>query len=346
MLRQVQRKMKKTMMAANLHGAGDLRYEEVPMPVCGPDEVLLAVRFCGICGSDVPRVLSKGTYHFPTIPGHEFSGVIQYDPRQELTGKRVAVYPLIPCRKCDMCQKELYELCRDYDYYGSRRDGGYAEYLAVRRWNVVPLPDAVSFEEGAMCEPVSVAHHAVSRLYLQPGDRVLISGAGPIGLLAAQWMRAFGASEIYLFDIVPEKIAFARQMGFEAYRDGVEVDAVLEGTGFSDALARCLEAVRHHGSVVLMGNPSRAVELSQKTYWCILRKELNVTGTWNSGFNSRMNDWTASLEAMAEKRIRATELISHFYPLSQCNEAFSMIAGRREFYNRVMFRIGEAPAHP
>lgn len=333
--------MEKTMMAANLHAVGDLRYEAVPMPVCGADEVLISVKFCGICGSDIPRVLSKGTYHFPTIPGHEFSGVVAYDPQNELNGKRVAVYPLIPCRKCDMCQKEHYELCHDYDYYGSRRDGGYAEYLAVKRWNLVPLPNEVSFEEGAMCEPVSVAHHAVSRLHLKAGDTALISGAGPIGLLAAQWMKAYGATKVYLFDIVPEKIEFAKKMGFDEYKDGITVDAALEGTGYADALSRCLEAVKHHGNMVLMGNPARSVELSQQAYWCILRKELNVTGTWNSSFGTQANDWKASVDAMASKNIQAKPLISHIYPLSRCNEAFEMIASRREFCNRVMFRIGE-----
>jgi len=333
--------MEKIMMAANLYGIGDLRYEEVPMPQCSEDEVLVSVKFCGICGSDIQRVFKSGAYYYPIILGHEFSGIVRYDPKNELTGKRVAVYPLIPCRHCVMCGQELYELCSDYDYYGSRRNGGYAEYIAVKRWNLVFLPDEVSYEEGAMCEPVSVAHHAVSRLEIKQGDSVVISGAGPIGLIAAQWMKAFGAAKVFLFDIVPEKIEFAVKMGFEEYKDGIEVDAALEGTGYTDALSRCLEAVKRHGNVVLMGNPARSVELSQETYWCILRKELNVTGSWNSSFSPHVNDWNAALKAMAGKEIQVMPLISHIYPLARCNDAFRMLADNSEFHNRVMFRIGE-----
>lgn len=333
--------MQKKMMAANLHGIGDLRYEEVPVPECAGDEVLVAVKYCGICGSDVGRVLKSGTYHFPTIPGHEFSGVVEYDPRGEVTGRPVSVFPLIPCMECDMCKQEAYALCRHYDYYGSRRDGGYAEYIAVKRWNLVFLPDGLSLEEGAMCEPASVAHSAVSRLGIQKGEAVLISGAGPIGLLAAQWARIYGAGQVYLFDIAPDKMGYAKSMGFLEYADGVTVDCALEGTGYGDALARCLGAVRARGRMVLMGNPARAVELSQDAYWCILRKELTLMGTWNSEFSSRQNDWAASVAAMAEGKLNVKAAISHVFPLSACNEAFQTLTDRNTFTNRVLFKIGD-----
>ena len=141
----------KTMHAAVLHAVGDLRYEEVAFPAVAEDEVLVKVKNCGICGSDVGRVLAHGTYHFPTIPGHEFSGEVVFDAENKLTGKRVAVFPLLPCFSCENCKEERYANCTNYNYYGSRCDGGYAEYIAVKRFNLVELPDAVSFEEGAMC---------------------------------------------------------------------------------------------------------------------------------------------------------------------------------------------------
>jgi len=120
------------MKSANLHAIGDLRYEEVKVPVCKEDEVFVKIKNCGICGSDIGRVLDHGTYHFPTIPGHEFSGQVIYDPEGNLEGKRVAIFPLLPCFSCDMCKEERYAQCRDYDYYGSRRNGAFAEYIAVR----------------------------------------------------------------------------------------------------------------------------------------------------------------------------------------------------------------------
>ena len=97
----------KTMKCANLHGISDLRYEDIPVPECGEGEVLVKVQSCGICGSDIPRVYTKGTYHFPTVIGHEFAGQVVYDPKNQLTGKAVAVFPLLPCFTCESCKKEL-----------------------------------------------------------------------------------------------------------------------------------------------------------------------------------------------------------------------------------------------
>lgn len=329
--------MKRTMMAANLHAPGDLRYEEVPMPVCAEDEVLLQIHYCGICGSDIPRVLTKGTYHFPTIPGHEFSGVVVYDPQGKLNGTHATVFPMLPCGTCAMCREKVYELCENYDYYGSRRDGGFAEYLAVKRWNIVPLPQEIPLLDGSLCEPLAVAHHAAARLLVAKGDHVLISGAGPIGLLVGRWLRAMGAETVYFFDILPEKIDYARKLGFSEY-DGSLVDSALEGTGFSDALGKCLKAVKPQGRLVLMGNPSREVTLSQDIYWQILRKELTVTGTWNSSYRSDRDDWAASVEALRTGTVQSAPVISHVFPLHQVEEAFKVLKDRSQFKNRIVLK--------
>ena len=321
---------------ANLHGINDLRYEDAAILECSNDEVILKIKSCGICGSDIPRVFSKGTYHFPTVIGHEFAGEIAFDPDGKLTGKRAAVFPLIPCFKCESCKKGNYATCENYDYYGSRRDGGMSEYLAVKKWNLVFMPDSLSFDEAAMCEPVSVGRHAVSKLKIHEGDTLLISGAGPIGIIAGQWAKSFGAKDVYFFDIDERKTRFAKKFGFKEYKDGIKVSAVLEGTGFSDAIARCLEAVEPSGRIVLMGNPSGDVNLPQKIYWHILRKELCVLGTWNSSYNERINDWKESLSAMDEKKIDVTPLITHRFPLCECNKAFEMMKNKTEFYNKVM----------
>ena len=127
------------MKAYNLHAKNDLRYEEVEYPECPSGWSIVKVRYAGICSSDIPRVFTKGTYHFPTIPGHEFSGVVDKvaDKTDEhLVGKKVGIFPLIPCRKCEQCKTGHYEMCSNYDYVGSRRDGGFAEYVAVPVWNL------------------------------------------------------------------------------------------------------------------------------------------------------------------------------------------------------------------
>ena len=331
--------MKKYAKAANLHAVCDLRYEDVPIKECENEEVLIKVKSCGICGSDIGRVFKKGTYHFPTVIGHEFAGEVVYDPQNELTGKKAAVFPLLPCFECDSCKEESYATCENYNYYGSRCDGGMSEYIPVKRWNVLVMPDGLSYDEGAMCEPVSVGRHAVFKLDIQKGDNVFISGAGPIGLIAGQWAKMFGAENVYYIDIDEKKTEFAKTLGFLCYEDGVRIDCAIEGTGHSDALAECLKAVKPHGRVVFMGNPVGEITLSQNTYWHILRKELKVSGTWNSSYNDMQNDWKESLKAMSERAINVKKLITHKFPLSKCNEAFEMMKDRTEFYNKVILNM-------
>lgn len=326
-----------TMKAAVLHDIGDLRVEEVPVPVCGEDEVLVRVRRCGICGSDIPRIFTKGTYHFPTIPGHEFAGEVVASPTGEHVGERVCVFPLLPCGQCAPCRQEEYALCEHYDYYGSRRDGGLAEYIAVKTFNLVPLPDTVSFDEAALCEPCAVALHALRRAGVGQGDRVVILGAGPIGLLAAQAATMYGAASVALVDIDPQKLAFARSLGFEIYQeDQPPADVVIEGTGAAAALANGLAIVRRGGTVLCMGNPAGGMALGQNDYWHILRKELTLKGTWNSHYAHDQNDWRDAIDALAAGRIRAAALITQHVPLGDCVTMLERMRDRAEFYVKVM----------
>ena len=331
--------MKNEMKVLNLRAVGDLRLETLPMPVCEEDEVLVRIACCGVCGSDIPRVFEKGTYHFPTVIGHEFSGTVVHDPKGELTDRRVAVFPLLPCFACESCQKQNYALCSHYDYYGSRRDGGMAEYLAVKRFNILPLPDSVSLAAGAMCEPSAVALHAIRKLGDLEGKALLISGAGPIGMLAAMWARSRGARAVYFFDLDARKIEAAKKEGFYEYEDGVSVDAVIEGTGASAALARCLGALKPFGEIVLMGNPSRGIELTQAEYWLILRKELRLYGTWNSSFGETQNDWRDAICGMSDGTIRPESLITHRFGMEAYREAFALMRERKEFFQKVMLEV-------
>jgi L-iditol 2-dehydrogenase len=318
------------------------------------DEVLIEIKASGICGSDIPRVFEKGTYHFPTIPGHEFAGVIIDAAQQDrdLIGKRAAVFPLIPCRKCEACQIGEYPLCSDYDYYGSRRDGAFAEYIAVKKWNLVLLPDSVSFEHAAMCEPCAVAIHALSRAGISLGDNVAIFGAGTIGILAAQIARGWGADKVILVDVDETKLNFARDLGFTYTVDSKKndsseyiysvtglkgADMALEAAGVSAALECSLKSVKPFGKIVLMGNPAGKMELSQKGYWEILRKQLTLKGTWNSSYTDFKNDWQLAVSCMERGILQLEKLITHRFPLSDYGRAFELARQKSEFYVKIMF---------
>ncbi len=212
------------MKAWVLQGIDSLVLKEVPVPALGSGEVLVAVRAAGICGSDIPRVYRTGAHRHPLIPGHEFSGeVVELGENVDRSwlGKRVGVFPLIPCRSCEPCRRKQYEMCRNYDYLGSRRDGGFAEYVAVPVWNLLTLPQSVSYEEAAMLEPMAVAVHAMRRMLSESdiwisenGKRagfageaeaekkagnisVAVCGLGTIGLLLLMFLKEAGIREVY-----------------------------------------------------------------------------------------------------------------------------------------------------
>lgn len=328
----------KVMNAAVLHAVGDLRYEQVPVPEVLEDEVLIKIKACGVCGSDIPRVFTKGTYHFPTIPGHEFAGEIVESNDPALLGRRTAVFPLLPCHQCPPCQVGEFANCLHYDYYGSRRDGAFAEYIAVKKANLILAPDTLSYECAAMCEPGAVARAAIRHMNVALGDLVVIYGAGPIGLIAAQWAKRAGAGLVRVVDISEEKLAFAAKFGFESYdpeKDGA-ADAALEGTGASAALNNAIRALKAHGKLVLMGNPMGDMNIKSDVYSQILRKELHITGTWNSSYNDQINDWKETVAAMSDGSIQYEPLITHRFPLAQCNEALEMMRDKKEFFTKVM----------
>ncbi len=347
--------MKQTMMANVLHGVGDLRYEEVPVPALKPGEVLVKVRAAGICGSDIPRVFVNGTYHFPTIPGHEFAGEVVAtapDVDDSLVGLRAAVFPLIPCMACSSCREGKYEMCRHYNYLGSRCDGAFAEYVAAPAWNLAPLPANVSFEQAAMCEPIAVALHALRHTNLKLGDRVVIYGPGTIGGLIAQWCRAAGATEVLLVGNSASNFDTAKALGFEKLlnsdkadpvewvlqqTDGMGADLAVEAVGCAATFCSCLLSARPGGSVLAVGNPHGDYLLPRDAYWQILRKQLTVHGTWNSGFDSSdKNDWRTVLAALSAGQINADALITHRFDLKGLADGLALMRDAAEPFNKVM----------
>ena len=177
------------MKACVLEGIGQLKYKDVEIPVMKKGEVLVNVKACGICSSDIPRIFTTGTYHFPTIPGHEFCGQIvdaAEDVDKSYIGKRAVIFPLLPCGECpSRCKEKEYARCDNYNYFGSRCDGGMAEYISVPLWNIVTFSDDIPYNTAALTEPMAVARHATRRADINNDKRVLVMGNGTIGLLAA-----------------------------------------------------------------------------------------------------------------------------------------------------------------
>lgn len=346
------------MNALVLHGIDDLRYEQVEKPEPKTGEVRVRIGYCGVCGSDIPRCFVKGTYHFPTIPGHEFAGTI--DSLGEgvtgfSVGQSVAVFPLLWCGKCEACKRKAYAQCSDYDYLGSRSDGAFADYVVAPTQNLIPVPKGVSLREAAMAEPAAVARHAVQRAgTMNPGESVAIFGAGPIGLLVAQWARAAGG-DVMLVDIVPEKLEQARTLGFnkvfnsktgnpvewiESQTAGEGASVCIEAAGVPITLIQACKAVARAGRLVLMGNPSGDVTLPASTISQLMRREVCLLGTWNSFYDpaASSDDWRESLAAMADGRLQADRLVTHDVPFSEGIGALEMMRDQSAFFSKVMLR--------
>ncbi|RKM54422.1 galactitol-1-phosphate 5-dehydrogenase [Butyrivibrio sp. X503] len=240
------------MKAQVLYDIGEISYADVEKPVPRANEALVKVRACGICGSDIPRIYKTGAHNMPLIPGHEFSGTVEEcETAPELVGKRVGIFPLKPCMECAQCKNKHYEMCSNYDYLGSRCDGGFAEYVAVPTWNLLPIPDEITDSEAAMLEPMCVAVHAMRKAGLEicsgagtqqctpiPSDAnksIFICGLGTIGLLLAMFLKDAGYRNVYCIynkGIQLEKLV---DMGFALsnlwdYREGDPADFVREKT--------------------------------------------------------------------------------------------------------------------
>lgn len=344
------------MKAHVLEGINKLEYKDIPTPSIQNGEVLVRVRAAGICGSDIPRIFQTGTYHFPTIPGHEFAGEVveATDKDGELwKGKRVGVFPLIPCKKCPNCLKKKYEMCSNYNYLGSRCDGGFAEYVAVPTWNLIELPDQVSFEEAALFEPASVALHAVRQLDLTGVKSVAILGLGTIGILIAEWLHILGVNQVIATGHHEEhgelmkKVASNDYIYIDANNTKVDeeilriteagVDAVFDCVGSSDSLADAISCVAASGQIIEVGNPKADVSLEKNTYWKILRKQLIVKGTWNSSFtHDGEDDWNWVKNHCQSKALNLKDLITHSFPFEQLEDGLEVMRNREVYNNKVM----------
>lgn len=329
------------MKAYVLHQIQDLQYDEVLMPDCPSGWAIVKVKAAGICSSDIPRIFSKGTYHFPTIPGHEFSGIVEKVGSiadVDLVGKHVGVFPLIPCKECEQCKQKRYEMCSHYDYIGSRRDGAFAEYVAAPVWNLIPLDKSISFTAAAMLEPLSVALHAVKQGNLKEGMNVGIIGTGMIGIAAGLWAKKMKALDIHIIGRSEDKKQIVEKCGLTYWmQSGGEYDFVIEAVGTPMAIDSAISMVKPGGTLVLMGNPSGDILLKQDIYWRILRKQLHLHGTWNSAYDGlNPSDWTEAIAALECKEMNVLPLVTHVFTQDHLKDGLELMRNKKEAYCKVM----------
>lgn len=369
------------MKAYVLHNVSDIRLENIEIPTLKADEVLVEVKAVGICGSDIPRIYKTGAHIHPIVPGHEFSGIIvdcgdlateiyknkcygkdennkskeeNSKGKEKLIGKRVGVFPLIPCGNCIPCKKKKYEMCRNYNYLGSRCNGGFAEYVAVPVNNVIELPNEVSFEEAAMLEPMAVAVHAIRRSDIREDSKVVVCGLGTIGLLIVMFLKEFGIENILVIGNKDYQKECVKKLGIDdsCYydnrdleakdwifnnTDGNGVDIFFECIGKNESISMAVDMMAPSGEIVFVGNPYSDITFEKQVYWKILRNQLKINGSWNSSFtNEPDDDWHYVIERLKSGKISPSEFISHKYSMEGLIKGFEIMRDKSEDYVKIM----------
>lgn len=332
------------MKAGVVHAKEDIRYEEIEQPVLEAGKVLIKVKYTGICGSDIPRVNGDACHYFPNVLGHEFSGVIEKTGEgvtKVKAGDHVAGVPLVPCMKCEDCQKGNYSLCRKYSFIGSREYGSFAEYVAVPESNAVKYDSSISFEQAAFFEPATVALHGLKRLNYEGGKTVAILGGGTIGMFTLQWAKIFGAKKVVVFDIAKERLELGKSLGADAgintleadfmeqamnVTDGKGFDYVYETAGNTSTIKMAFGLAGNKGGICLIGTPTKKIEFSVEEWENLNRKEIILTGSWMS-YSAPFpgEEWNACAHYFKTGELKIEpSFIYKIMPLSQIKGAFSM----------------------
>jgi L-idonate 5-dehydrogenase len=324
-----------------IHGRRDLRVDELPVPEPGPGQALVAVRYGGVCGSDLHYWRHGGVGDFrlrePMVLGHEVAGtVVAYGAGADgpAPGTAVAVHPATPCGSCPECAQGRRNVCRDTRYLGSaarfpHAQGGFATLLVVPAGQLRRLPDGLEPRRAALAEPLSVALHAVRRAGDVAGRHVLVSGAGPIGCLVVAAAKAAGAARVTVTDLLPQALRYASAVGADAVVRAddpddagrpAEVDVAVEASGAAAGLGTCVRLVRRGGTVVQLGMlPPGQTPFAGNL---VVSREIELRGSFR--FDTEFDDALRLLAAEPG----FDELISTVVPVQDAEAAFALAADR------------------
>ncbi|MDO3677806.1 NAD(P)-dependent alcohol dehydrogenase [Paenibacillus ehimensis] len=348
---------KQMMKAAVLDRPLSIEVRDVPVPEPRPDEALVKVHCIGICGSDVHYYehgrIGRYEVKQPIILGHEVAGTVVKvgsAVTNVAVGDRVAVEPGVTCGRCDYCKSGRYNLCPDVVFMATPPvDGAWADYVAVRSDFLFKLPEAMSFEEGALLEPLSVGIHAMTRGRVKPSDRVLVTGLGPIGLLALEAAKLFGVTEIYGSDVMDSRRALAMEMGaagvlnpagapvkeqLDRLTGGEGVDVIIETSGSARAIADTIGLTKRGGRIVLVGLPtSDAIPLDIPA---LVDAELDVYGVFRYA-----NTYPAAIQLLSRREHSIAKTITHRFPLSRIREAVETAQTQKNVSIKIMIYPNE-----
>lgn len=306
--------------------------ECVPDPQCAPDEVIVQVAACGLCGTDVHIYKNEYMSDFPIIPGHEFSGTVAEVGKRVTglaVGDRVAVDPNLYCGHCDFCRDEKANHCLNWQGIGVTRNGGFAEYVNAPARACYRVPDSLSPAQAAFIEPLSCVVHAMKRMRVYPADKILIIGSGPMGLLLVQTLRHNGASQIVVMEKQPDRLQLAAQMGAnhtvapgpdqtEALRELAPYgfDIVIDATGVPSVIEQAFAYLKPRGQFLVFGVTPKDAKIQISPY-DVFQNDWTIIGSFALCYT-----FQPAIAWLQSGVIDIAPLISHTIPLTQFADAF------------------------
>ena len=288
------------MKALVIYKDGIVKVEEVPEPEIRPGYVKIKVAACGICGSDIPRVLDNKAHYYPIVLGHEFSGIVTAvgeDVENVRIGDHVAGVPLVPCGQCEDCANGNYSLCKNYTFIGSRLQGAMAEYVVVPEQNVVKLKETLDLQDAALIEPLTVALHALKQNFHEAGKKVAVLGMGTIGCLTAQAVKHVGAGNITAIVRNHNYDKLIHTMGLDSIVNTSEAnwldtvqditgnrgfDFVYETAGSVQTMQQAFQIAGNKAHICFVGTPKKELTFTVQQWELMNRKEFYLTGSWMS----------------------------------------------------------------
>jgi len=335
------------MKAAVWYGGKDIRIEDLPTPKIKDDEVLVRVKAVSICGSDLHayRGVSKRRIP-PLVMGHEFSGEIVKLGRTVnglKEGERVVLEPVLSCGKCAMCQRGRSNICENIRLVGLHLSGAFSEYVPIPASKCHKLPDAVSFEEASLVEPLAVAVHAVNLASLEKGEDIGILGSGAVGLMTLQVVNNIGAEKLFAIDTLEYRLELAKKLGATTTINGKKedpikevlahggVNTVFEAVGHQKTVQQALSMVRKGGKVVIIGMLEAIMELDMLD---VTVKEIQIRGSY--GYTTK--DFKQALNLIVSKKVNVKPLITHVLPLNNIVKGFNILAEGKEKVIKVILK--------
>jgi len=306
---------------------------DLPKPIIEPDEVLIKVKYCGICGSDVGSFSALGMCLPQIILGHEFSGEIAEigeNVKKLKVGDRVTANPNIPCLDCEFCAKGLEVMCI-LSSVGVSRDGALAEYINVRADRVHVLPESITYEEGTMIEPLSIAVQAVKLSNFVVGRNAVVFGAGTIGLMTIQVLKAAGASIIYVIEPIESKQKLALELGadqvFEPKRwskitkltKKLGPDLIFDCVGLPETIMTSMKLVKRGGTIMIIGIHPQPFEM--QGFLQLMAKNITMKGM----FLADQDSFITSIDLIEKKSVNVKPMITKLIKIEDVPEMFEIL---------------------